>query len=60
MLNMVAMKAHQDPSTLFEQVSSIKNCYNTVTHQIKEEEELIAVIMGAAQKEYISVITMEQ
>jgi hypothetical protein len=59
MLNKVAIKAHQDPSSFFERVSSITNRYYTVIHTI-DEEESIAVIMGAAPKEYISVITMEE
>jgi hypothetical protein len=49
----------EDPSILFEQVTAIQNWYNTVAHQI-DEEELIAVIMGAAPEKYLSVITCEQ
>jgi hypothetical protein len=39
-------------------VSAIQNryLYNTVTHKI-DEEELIAVVMDTAPKEYTSVIT---
>lgn len=59
MLNAVSMKTTEDPSVLFEQVSAIRNRYDTAAHQI-DEEELIAVIMGAAPKEFISVITSEQ
>jgi hypothetical protein len=59
MLNRVTMKVTEDPSILFEQVSAIQNQYDTVTHKI-DEEELIAAVMGAAPKEYISVITTKQ
>jgi hypothetical protein len=59
MLNEVSMKDSEDPSTLFEKVSAIQNCYDTDADHI-EEEELIAVIIGAAPEKYLSVITCEQ
>jgi hypothetical protein len=37
MLNRVSIKDTEDPSTLFEQVSSIKNPYNTAAHHIDEK-----------------------
>jgi hypothetical protein len=58
MLNEVTMKVNKDPSTLFEQVSEIKNRYNTPQHTI-DEEDLIAVVMRAAPDEYVGVITSE-
>jgi hypothetical protein len=59
MLNAVTMKVNEDLSIPFEQVSAIQNWYNTVTHQI-DEEELIAIVMGAAPKEFISEVTSKQ
>ena len=59
MLASVAMKDNDNPATLFEQISAIENKYNTATSKI-EEEELIAVVMTAAPKAYVSVITTEQ
>jgi hypothetical protein len=60
MLNGVSMRDAEDPSILFEQVMSvIQIWYDTVTHQINEEE-LIAVVMGAAPEKYLLVITSEK
>jgi hypothetical protein len=59
MLNVVSLKDHEISSTIFEQVSVIGNHYNTVAHQT-DKEELIAVIMEAAPKQYVPVITSEQ
>jgi hypothetical protein len=44
------MKDSEDPNTLlFKQVSVIRNCHDTLAHQI-DEEELIVVIMGAVHQ----------
>ena len=59
MLNKVSMNDEEDPATLFEQLSSIENKCDTSTRQI-DEEDLIAVILDAAPKEYKSVLTAEQ
>jgi hypothetical protein len=59
MVNGVSMKDAEDPSKLFEQLTAIQNRYDTVAHQI-DKEGLIAVVLGAAPKEYLSVITCEQ
>ena len=59
LLTKVSMKANQDPSTLFEQISAIQNRYNTSTRKI-DEEDLIAVILKAAPKDYQAVLTIEQ
>jgi hypothetical protein len=59
MLADVSMQAGEDPATLFEQVSSIENRYNTATRKI-EEEDLIAVVLSAASEEYQAVLTIEQ
>ena len=51
----VSMKDNEDPATLFEQCSAIENKYNTATSKI-EEEDLIAIVMSAAPKAYVSVM----
>lgn len=51
----VKMKAKEDPKTLFEQVASIQNWYNSGTKKLPKEQ-LIAV----APREYASVLTSEQ
>ena len=58
-LNKVSMKKGQDPSAIFEQLSSIKNQYNAPGKQI-EEGDLIAVVLDAATAEYQPVLTSEQ
>jgi hypothetical protein len=51
MLNAVTMKVNEDPSIQFEQVSAIQNWeYDTVTHQINEEELTVIVVMGTSPK----------
>jgi hypothetical protein len=47
MLNKVSMKKEQDPASIFEQLSSIKNRYNTKKNSI-DEADLIAGILDAA------------
>ena len=59
MLNKIGMKKNADPATLFEQIASIENRYNTATSQV-QQEDLIAVILDAAPMEYKSVLTAEQ
>jgi hypothetical protein len=56
MLDGVSMKNAEDSSIISEKVSAIQNCYDTDDHHI-EEEEFIAVIMGAAPEKNLSVIT---
>jgi hypothetical protein len=58
-LSAIRMKKNEDPTTLFEQISSIENKYNTSTRHI-EEEDLIAVVLDAAPQEYQSLLTTEQ
>jgi hypothetical protein len=58
-LNGVTMKSNADPATLFEQLASIKNRYNTLVDQLKEED-LIAVVLEKAPMEYQAVLTTEQ
>jgi hypothetical protein len=59
MLNGISMRDAEDPSILFEQVRAIRYRYNTVTHQINEEE-LIVATMGAAPEKYLLVSTSER
>ena len=49
----------KNPATIFEQLSEIKNLYNTATKKI-DEEDLIAVVLDAAPKDYQSVLTGKQ
>jgi hypothetical protein len=58
-LSAVKMKSNEDPATLFEQLSSIENRYNTSTKKI-EEEDMIAVVLDAAPTEYQAILTAEQ
>jgi len=51
----VKMKAKDDPRTLFEQVTSIQNWYNDGNRQVSKEQ-LMAVVLRAAPKEYASVL----
>ena len=55
----VKMKKKEDPKVLFEQVASIQNWYNTDKKKLPKEQ-LIAVVLRAAPKEYASVLTGEQ
>jgi hypothetical protein len=48
-LSAIRMKKNLDPATLFEQIRSIKNRFNTSTRHI-EEEDLIAVVLDTALK----------
>jgi hypothetical protein len=57
-LNKVTMKRGEDPGATFEQLSAVKKMYNTSTSKI-EEEDLIAVVIAAAPKDYQSVLTNE-
>jgi hypothetical protein len=53
------MKKEQDPASIFEQLSSIKNRYNMKKSMI-DEADLITVVLNAAPKEYQAVLTNEQ
>jgi hypothetical protein len=53
------MKKKDDPATIFEQRSYIKNQYNTKDRKI-HEADLIAVVIDAAPVEYQGVLTTEQ
>jgi hypothetical protein len=58
-LNNIKMKKGKDPATLFEQICSIENKYNTATKKI-DEDDLIAVVLDAAPSEYQALLTSEQ
>ena len=58
-LNNVSMKNNQDPKVLFDQLASIENAYNTTTRQI-DQDDLIAVVLEKAPKDYKSILTAEQ
>jgi hypothetical protein len=59
MLNRVSMKRNDDPAVLFESLSKIENKYNTATRKL-DEEDLIAVVLDKAPREYQAVLTSEQ
>jgi hypothetical protein len=58
-LNNIKMKKSKDPATLFEQICSIANKYNTATKKI-DEDDLIAVVLDAAPSEYQALLTSER
>jgi hypothetical protein len=53
------MKSNEDPATLFEQLSSKENRYNTSAKKI-DEEDMIAVVLDSAPIEYQAILTAEQ
>jgi hypothetical protein len=55
----IKMKKKTNPKTIFEQISAIKNRYNTSTRKI-DNDDLIAVILDAAPYEYQAVLTAVQ
>ena len=58
-LNSVSMKNNQDPKVLFDQLASIENAYNSTARQI-DQDDLIAVVLEKAPKDYKSILTAEQ
>jgi hypothetical protein len=59
MLGKVKMKKDDEPSIIFEQRSAIENRFNKPGQQIPDDD-LIAVVLTAAPKEYVSILTAEQ
>jgi hypothetical protein len=58
MLHNVSMKKKKENlKTLFEQISVIKNGYNTEKRKI-DNDDLIAIILNAAPYEYQAVLTV--
>ena len=45
-LNAVTMKVGENPAILFENLSGIKNCYDTVSVKVTEEELIATVLEG--------------
>jgi hypothetical protein len=59
MLNKITIRKGSNPATLFEQIASVVNRYNTVTKKIPEDE-LIAVVLDKSPNEYKAVLTAEK
>jgi hypothetical protein len=59
MLNKVLMKPNDDARVIFEQISTVENRYTTAMQQI-EKEDLIAVVLDPAAKDYQAVLTCGQ
>src|SRR5688572_29277634 len=58
-LNGVSMKAEDNPTSLFEALSGIKNRFDTTSVKVSEEE-MIATVLEKAPWEYSTVLTCEQ
>ncbi|KAL7571064.1 hypothetical protein ACA910_003778 [Epithemia clementina (nom. ined.)] len=56
MINNVSMKPHEDPATLFEQISAIKNMFNVEI----DDDNKVAIAMTTAPDEYQGILTSEQ
>ncbi len=56
----VKMKKKEDPKILFEQIAKIQNWYNSGSTKKVDKDQLIAVVMKAAPKEYASILNTEQ
>jgi hypothetical protein len=52
------MKPNDDPRVILKKISTIENRYTTATQTI-EKEDLIAVVLDAAAKDYQAVLTCE-
>ena len=59
-LNRVEMSKTDDPSELFEQISSIKNAFQTNNTQTVDEEDLLATVLEKAPEEYASILATEK
>jgi hypothetical protein len=59
MLGKVKMKKDEEPSILFKQLSAIKNRFNKPGEKIPDDD-LMAAVLTAAPKEYVSILTAEQ
>lgn len=58
-LNGVKMTAGQNPKVMFEQLAAIENAYNGDQQQI-DQDDMVAVVLGQAPKNYATVLTTEQ
>jgi hypothetical protein len=59
MLSKVKTKKDDEPSMLFKQLSAIENRFNKPVQSIPEDD-LIAAVLTAAPKDYVSILTAEQ
>jgi hypothetical protein len=59
MLKTVSMKPNGDPKVIFDQIRTIKSRYYCTSTQKIDEESLMAIVLGAAPKEYKAILTME-
>ena len=59
-LNRVEMSKTDDPTEVFEQISSIKNAFQTNNNQTVDEEDLLATILEKAPEEYASILATEE
>jgi hypothetical protein len=55
----IKMKKGTDPSTLFEQLTSIQNQY-LGPGKLLNKDELIAIILDVAPEEYRAILTLER
>jgi hypothetical protein len=58
-LNSIAMKNNDDPAGFFEQISAIKNRYNSAAYKI-EEEQLQAAVLEKSPDTYQGVLTVDR
>lgn len=58
-LNKVHMKKGANPKVLFEQLAAVQNTFKDSEITVNEED-MIAVVMGQAPKEYTTILSTEQ
>eukprot|EP00957_Ditylum_brightwellii_P174858 13313953-Ditylum_brightwellii.AAC.1 len=58
-MNAITMKKEDDPSVLFEKISSLENQFNTATFQIAKEDT-IATVLEKAMSKYSVILMCEQ
>ena len=59
MLNKISMKKDSNLVTMFEQITSVENRYNTLTRKIPEED-LIVILLDKSTKDYKAMLMAEQ
>ena len=57
-LTSISMKKDDNPDLLFDQLSTIKNWYNTPNKKVSESQ-MVAIVMARAPKDYKSLLTAE-
>ena len=60
MLNKISMKKDLNLATLFEQIASVENRYNSAIRKIPKDKQLIAVVLDKSTKDYKAVLMVEQ